>query len=374
MKFQKVLLFLFLVSVSIGYAQTIRLPYNDDSGWMLVELKVNEKPMTFLFDTGWDGLSIRASLLDEYSHGEQIAAIDANNVVQAIPTFTVDNLKVGNYTFSKLPFTDFESFPMINDPIFNCYKIDGVLGNVIYKDKILEIDPIKKEIVLHDFTPELVDTLLKNKFTSVPTYPVEGGTRILVPTEIGAGIKRLFLFDTGDNGYLTMSADRALVAYLASLKINSYISVGSIGAFGMNESVNRTLITQEGKIKMGKLALDNEELTFTANDSTYQMGVEFIKQFHFYYLPSFNLMYLKKVQNNPVVSTLEKVGYGIAYIDGKYMVAAIHQKEQNVRLGDIVVSIDGTPIEQLCGYRKYLQRSKTTPKLVVVRDGKQMTL
>lgn len=374
MKQLKVILFAFLVSMSIGYAQTIRLPYNDDSGWMLVDLKVNDKPMTFLFDTGWDGLSIRKSLLTEFSHGEPIAAIDANNVMQAIPTFVVDSLKVGNYTFSKLPFTDFESFPMMDDPIFNCYKIDGVLGNVIYKDKILEIDPIKKEIILHDFSPELVDILLKNQFTSVPTYPVDAESRILIPTEVGEGIKRLFLFDTGDNGYITVSADRGLLMYLKTLKFNSYISVGSIGAFGMNEMINRTLITQEGKINMGKMVLENEELTFTANDNTYQMGVEFIKQFHFYYLPSFNLIYLKKVQNSTVVSTLEKVGYGIAKIDGEYMIAAVHEKEKEVRLGDVVVSIDGIPMEELCGYRKYLQRSKSAPKLVVIRNGEKLSL
>lgn len=373
MKHLKIFLFIFLLSIA-SKAQTIRLPYNDDSGWMLVDLKVNDKPMTFLFDTGWDGLSIRASLLKEYRIGEHIAAMDANNVVQAIPTINVDSLKVGNYTFHDLPFTDFESFPMINDPIFNCYKIDGVLGNVIYKDKILEIDPIKKEILLHDFSPELVDTLLKSNFTAVQSIQTDIKTRILIPAELGNGIKRPFLFDTGDNGYLTVSADRGLLAYLGKLKFNSYISVGSIGAFGMNQSVNRTLITQEGKIKIGKVGFENEEITFTMNDNTYQMGVEYIKQFHLYYLPSFNLLYLKKVKNNTVISTLEKVGYGIAYIDGQYMVAAIHEREKNVQLGDIVLSIDGIPMKELCTYRKYLQRSKTTPKLVVIRNGEQLTL
>ncbi|WP_121966781.1 aspartyl protease family protein [Myroides sp. N17-2] len=357
-----------------GYAQTVRLPYNDDSGWMLVDLKVNNKPMTFLFDTGWDGLSIRSSLLKEFYVGEAISAVDANNVVQAVPTIYVDSLKVGNYTFRHLPFTDFESFPMINDPIFNCYKIDGILGNVIYKDKVLEIDPIKKEIIIQDFSPELVDTLLKDNFTSVQSYPLEMDTRIVVPVEVGHGAIRPFLLDTGDNGYLTVTADRGLLAYLSGLKFNSYISVGSIGAFGMNESINRTLITQEARIKIGKMALENEELTFSASDDTYQIGVEFIKQFHMYYLPSFKLLYLKKVQNNPIVSTLEKVGYGIAYIEGKYMVAAIHEKEKTVRLGDVVLSIDGQPMEQLCGYRKYLQRSKKQPKLEVLRNGEKLTL
>lgn len=374
MKYLKFSLLIFLISISVGYAQTIRLPYNDDSGWMLVDLKVNDKPMTFLFDTGWDGLSIRSSLLTNYSEGEHIAAVDANNVVQAVPTIYVDSLKVGNYTFHNLPFTDFESFPMINDPIFSCYKIDGILGNVIYENKVLEIDPIKKEILLHDFTPELVDTLLKNNYTAVTSLPSEVKTRIIIPAELGNGIKRPFLLDTGDNGYVTVSADRGLLSYLSTLKFNSYISVGSIGAFGMNESINRTLITQEGKIKVGKVGLENEEITFAMSDNTYQMGVEFIKQFHLYYLPSFNLLYIKKVNNSTVVSTLEKMGYGIAYIDGKYMVAAIHEKEKNVRLGDVVLSIDGIPMEKLCSYRKYLQRSKTTPKLEVMRNGEKLSL
>lgn len=367
-------LLVFILSVFSGYAQSIRLPYTDDSGWMLVDLKVNNKPMTFLFDTGWDGLSIRSSLLTEFYEGEHIAAVDANNVVQAVPTIYVDSLKVGNHTFRHLPFTDFDSFPMMNDPIFSCYKIDGILGNVIYKDKVLEIDPIKKEIVLHDFSPELVDVLLKDKFTPVQSYPLEMDTRIVISAEIGHGAVRPFLFDTGDNGYLTVTADRGTLAYLSGLKYNSYISVGSIGAFGMNESINRTLITQEGSVRVGNLLLENEELTYSASDNTYQMGVEFIKQFHLYYLPSFNLLYLKKVQDSQVVSTLEKIGYGIAYIDGQYVVAAIHEREKNVRLGDVVLSIDGVSMDKLCGYRKYLQRSNKQPKLEVLRDGEKLTL
>ncbi|EHO06107.1 aspartyl protease family protein [Myroides odoratimimus] len=373
MKALKLIFFFFLVSI-VGYAQTIRLPYDDESGWMLVDLKVNDKPMKFLFDTGWDGLSIRSSLLSEFYHGEHVAAVDANNVVQAVQTIYVDSLKVGNHTFRHLPFTDFESFPMINDPIFSCYKIDGILGNVIYKDKILEIDPVKKEIVLHDLSPELVNTILTNNFTPVDTYPTEQKSRIMVPVEMGGSVKRLFLLDTGDNGYLTMTADRGVIAYLRTLKFNSYISVGSIGAFGMNEMVNRTLITQEAKIKLGKIVLNNEEVTFNMNDNTYQMGVEFIKQFHLYYLPSLNLVYFKKVKESNVVSNLEKIGYGIAYIDGQYMVAAIHERENVVRLGDVVLSIDGIPMEKLCHYRKYLQQHKGQPKLEVMREGKKITL
>jgi hypothetical protein len=341
---------------------------------MLVDLKVNNKPMTFLFDTGWDGLSIRSSLLKEFYHGEPIAAVDANNVVQAVQTMYVDSLKVGNHTFRHLPFTDMESFPMINDPIFDCYKIDGILGNVIYQDKVLEIDPIKKEIILQDLSKELISTLLQDDFTKIASIQEDVNARIVIPVIVGNKIVRPFLLDTGDNGYITISSDRETQNYLNQVGYNIYYGIGSVGAFGLNESLNKTMITQEGELQLNQSIFKNEELTFFTNVQTYQMGVEFIKQFHLYYIPYYRMLYLKKVKTREIKSTLERLGYGIGFVEGKYRVAAIGKNEKIVRMGDVVLEIDGIPMDKLCNYRKYLQQSKKKPKLLVEREGKRMNL
>lgn len=371
---RKLLILLFSFISFLGYSQTIRLPYNDDSGWMLVDLKVNNKPMTFLFDTGWDGLSIRSSLLKEFYHGEPIAAVDANNVVQAVQTMYVDSLKVGNHTFRHLPFTDMESFPMINDPIFDCYKIDGILGNVIYEGKVLEIDPLKKEIILQDLSKDLINTLLSNDFIKLSSIQMDSNARIVVPIALGKQVVRPFLFDTGDNGYVTISADEDMLYYLNQLKYNTYYSIGSVSAFGLDESLNKTMITQEGELQLNKTTFKEEELSFFTNAQTYQMGVEFIKQFHLYYLPQNRMLYLKKVRTREIKSTLERLGYGIGYVEGKYRVAAIGKSEKTVQMGDVVLEINGIPMEKLCNYRKYLQQLKEKPSLLVERRGKRLKL
>lgn len=367
---KKTVLACFLLIATMSFAQTIRLPYTDDSGWMLVNLTVNDKEMTFLFDTGWDGLSIRGSLLNEYRESGSIAAVDANNVLKDVAKMRVDSLKVGNYVFRNLPFTDLEQFPMLKDPIFDCYHIDGILGNVIYKDKILEIDPIKKEIILQDFSRALELRVLSEDFIHIASINDNNPTRMVIPMAIG-GIYRPFLLDTGDNGYLSISQDRDMAKYMKTLSINTYLSYGSIGAFGMNKGLAKSLITKSGEVQIADRLLTNEELVFSPSEGVYQIGVEFIKQFHLVYISELQLLFLKKVKERDGESNLNKFGFGIAYKEGKYIIAAISENEKQLKIGDEVLTIDGLPISEICGYRNYFKSAKKRPKLGLRRGNKQ---
>lgn len=370
MLIKKTVLACFLFIVTISFAQTIRLPYTDDSGWMLVNLTVNDKEMTFIFDTGWDGLSIRGSLLNEYSESGSIAAVDANNVLKDVAKMRVDSLKVGNYIFRNLPFTDLESFPMLQDPIFDCYKIDGVLGNVIYKDKILEINPIKKEIILQDFSRALEMRVLSDDFIHIASLIDNNPTRIVIPVGIG-GVYRPFLLDTGDNGYLSISQDKDMSKYIKTLPVNTYLSYGSIGAFGMNKGLAKSVITKTGELQIADRLLSNEEIVFTPSEGVYQIGVEFIKQFHLVYISELQLLFLKKVKQHGGESNLDKLGYGIAFKEGKYIIAAISENEKQLKIGDEVLTVDGTPIRDMCGYRNYFKFATQKPKLSLRRGNKE---
>ncbi|MEC4114807.1 aspartyl protease family protein [Myroides pelagicus] len=366
------LFLLLFIGMSVT-AQTIRLPYNDKGGWMLVDLKVNNTPMTFLFDTGWDGLAIRGSLLDRFHKAGAIDVVDANNIAQQVELIHVDSMKVGSYTFRDIPFTDLEKFPMLSDPIFDCYNIAGILGNVIYQDKILEIDPVKQEIILQDFNPELVDRLLAGGFTEVKNSNRSYTPRMVIPMKVNE-LERYFLLDTGDNSYLSMSVDPQVLQTLEPAQTHKYLTTGSVSAFGLNESLNYTLVSSGNTIKVGKQYFDNQEITFSLGENANQIGVEFIKQYHLVYFPDKATLFMKKVKQSTVISTLEKVGYGIAYVEGQYRIAAIGEKNRQVRLGDIVLALDGIPMDKLCNYRKYIQAKSTPPVLTVSRDEKQLTI
>ena len=372
MSLKKIVLACFVLFSTLSSAQTIRLPYTDESGWMLVNLTVNDKEMTFLFDTGWDGLSIRGSLLEEYKKSGSIVAVDANNVLQDVAKLRVDSLKVGNYVFHNLPFTDLEQFPMVKDPIFDCYKIDGILGNVIYKDKVLEIDPIKKEIILEDFTTALELRILSDDFMHVASLNDQNPTRIVIPMAVG-DMYRPFLVDTGDNGYLSVSQDKDMLKYIETLALKSFLSYGSVGAFGLNKGLAKTQISLGGSVQLANRVFDKQELSFSPSEGVYQIGVEFIKQFHLIYIADLQLLFLKQVKQYEGESNLNKFGYGIAYKDGKYIIAAIGENEKVLKIGDEVLTIDGVAISKKCGFRKYFQTAKHTPMLGLKRGKKEFT-
>lgn len=374
MSISRALLLLFVSIPFFALGQTIEIPYQDSGGWMIVKLHVNGKPMNFIFDTGWDGLAVRKSLLQDYQNSTQIQAIDANNVIQEIQTLKVDNLKVGNYTFYNLHFTDLESFPMLEDPIFDCYQIDGILGNLVYRDRALEIDPQNKKIILKDPTPNLGKELIQKGFTRIKNTNKSNQNRMVIPMQV-AGSTRDFLLDTGDTGYISLGVDRQVVGYLAHVNFNKYLGIGSVGAFGVDDRLNQTFIANDQSIQIQDLTLLDQEITFTANNQVNQIGVEFIKQFHLVYLPSLNQIFIKPLENPAQVrSTLEKMQFGIAFLQGYYTIAGISESQKDLKLGDIVLEIDGVPMKDLCNYRMYFRALDKPSVLTIYRQGKELEI
>ncbi|MHC5201665.1 aspartyl protease family protein [Myroides sp. LJL119] len=367
-------LYLFILIPLTTWAQTIEIPYQDKAGWMIVNLHVNGKPMNFIFDTGWDGLAVRKSLLDTYKDSSQIQAVDANNVIQEIQTLKVDSLKVGNYTFYNLYFTDLESFPMLQDPIFDCYQIDGILGNLVYRDRVLEIDPVNKKIILKDPEPHLAKELQQDGFVMIKNANKSNQNRIYIPMEI-AGVKKDFLLDTGDTGYISLGVDRQVVDYLATIDFNKYVGIGSVGAFGVDDRLSQTFISDNQTIKMQNIVLENQEVNFTPKAHVSQLGVEFIKQFHLVYIPRKAQLFLKPIKDfKQPVSTLEKMNFGIAFLQGYYTIAAISENQKDLQLGDVVLEIDGIAMKDLCDYRIYFRNLQTPPVLTIYRNGQEMQI
>ncbi|MHC5353844.1 retropepsin-like aspartic protease [Myroides sp. LJL115] len=374
MFFIKKMWLLFVLLPLLSVAQRIEIPYDDQAGWMLIKLKVNDQDMNFIFDTGWDGIAIRKSLLQEYQTSSQINAVDANNVVQEVETLKVKSIKVGNYTFFNLHFTNLEDFPMLEDPIFDCYKIDGILGNSIYRDRVLEIDPIAKKIILQDPSKELMDKLIDNGFMAINNANRTQQNRIVLPMNLAGGRVDM-LFDTGDTGYLSLGVNKEIVSFLSDQKFNKYLSVGSIGAFGIDDKLAQSFIASDLQVGLGSLVMENQEVTFMANNFVSQVGVEFIKQFHLVYLPSINRVYLKRLTHLPKsVSTLERIGFGIAFYDGYYTIAGIGEGQQDYQLGDIVLAINGIPLAELCNYRMYLRSLKQRPVITLFRNGQELEI
>ncbi len=370
---KKIFLFLILFPI-LSQAQRIEIPYYDHGGWMLVKLRIDGEQRNFIFDTGWDGLAIRKSLLNEYKTTTSVNAVDANNVTQEVQMLKVKSMSVGDYTFYNLHFTNLEDFPMLNDPIFDCYQIDGILGNLIYRDRVMQIDPERKKIILQDPSLELLADLEQQGFTAINNANTTNQNRIVLPMEV-AGSTREFLWDTGDTGYISIGVDNQIISYLPQVNFNKYLGVGSVGAFGMDSKITQSFIAPDLDVQIAGLNLKNQEVSFLANNFVSQVGVEFVKQFHLVYFPSMNKIFLKNRQNPPkVISTLEKVGFGIAFYKGYYTIAAIGEHNKDFELGDIVLAIDQVPIGQMCDYRMYLRTSTHRPAITIFREGEELTI
>ncbi len=176
------------------------IPFTQEDHSIILTLRLNDsdRPLSFLLDTGADGMAIRKTLADSLgikSNYAQKASIVGGN--------TQINISSGN----TVHLTDSLSLTQQNIAIFNDvrHNLDGIIGLNLIKKYITKIDFDNRKIYLYnfgDFNCNEAGTTIQVKMQ---------GSLVLVPSVLSLtdqGSQRAnFLFDTGANYNLIVFND-----------------------------------------------------------------------------------------------------------------------------------------------------------------------
>ena len=200
---------------------------------IIIPVKIQGQTYRFLFDTGAPNL-ISHSLKDliQTKALQTIQVKDANDKRRPLSVVIIPLLDIGGVSFKNSP-------AIVNDTasnfLFDCLKIDGIIGSNLVRNAIVQIDSRKKQIILTDQAKRLgleglgsLDMALNSNQSSPYIWirlTGEGKAREQV------------LLDTGAEGFYDLSFNS--FKKLNQLQVFSHIDSAQgykgVGLFGVSE-------------------------------------------------------------------------------------------------------------------------------------------
>ncbi len=174
-----------------------KMPYESINGKIFVYVKLEGKKHKFLFDTGAP-VSITNELADELKAqplGKDLMT-DVNGITDSLAIVALNDLKIGNLSFKDIPAL------ILSSELYQCWRIDGVIGSNLLRNSIVEIDRKRHLIILTDQPAKLS----LNSKKSVPLTTNTGLQSIpFIPLVLKNNVDISIQFDTGDNDFLRLS-------------------------------------------------------------------------------------------------------------------------------------------------------------------------
>ena len=200
---------------------------------IIIPVKIQGQTYQFLFDTGAPNL-ISHSLKDliQTKALPSIQVKDANDKRRPLDVVIIPLLDIGGVSFKNSP-------AIVNDAesnfLFDCLKIDGIIGSNLVRNSIVQIDSNKKQIILTDQAKNL--RLQGLDYLDMALHSNQSSPYIWIRLSGEGKASEQVLLDTGAEGFYDLSFNS--FKKLNELQVFSHIDSAQgfkgVGLFGVSE-------------------------------------------------------------------------------------------------------------------------------------------
>ncbi len=248
------------------------ISYKEVKGKIIVQCSINNKPYNFIVDTGAP-VTITQELYNELQPRilTTVDVSDQSGKKDSMQVVSLSKIKLGDVIFTDTPALVSKSHFM-----FDCFRVDGLLGSNMFRNSVIQISDKEKEITITDNYKKLK---LKSKYASkMHLSPHQSNPYIEVRQKNNnATGKEMLLFDSGMSGFYDLSVS----AYEQFKKINLFNNISeasgtySIGLHGLAENqVHYRAFLPE--LSINKYAFNNLTVKST-HDETSRIGSDIFK-------------------------------------------------------------------------------------------------
>lgn len=183
---------------------------------IIIKVKIDSVERKFMFDTGAPCM-IKADILPLINHKfkEKRNLQDVRGRMHEHSFITLDSLKIGNTKFINVPAFDIKNENL--DELFRCLDFDGIIGSNILYGLLVKIDYQKRLIILSD-RPE---AFLKQ--SKVGDLSISPHGKPFIDIKISSKVKDKVLFDSGDDGFYSISNNSVSKFKKSKFKLSDYL-------------------------------------------------------------------------------------------------------------------------------------------------------
>jgi len=347
----------FLLAFQFSYGQSINfsdgkavsrnhyseIPYTSIKNKIIIPVIINGKTYQFLLDTGAPNL-ITSELKKQLGqrNAKSISVKDANNNKSKMALTTLPVLTIGNIEFKDQTALVYESESNI---IFDCFKVDGIIGSNLFRKSILKIISKEKKIIITNSIKRVNPN--KHYKSDLSLVGAQSSPYITIYLKGKKTIKESLLFDTGMDGFYDLSLKHynIFIEEEALTKHSQGIGSVGIGLFGNAKE------SSQYRLKIPEInfpgATFNNIVTQTTDDTNSRIGSKLLdygnviidfKHKNFYFEP-----YEESVDLNEKL-----LGFSPTIIDNKVCIGIVWDDNLNdiMSYGDEIISVNGVDYSQ----------------------------
>jgi len=252
-----------------------KMKYEDKNGKIVIKVSIDKNEYDFLIDTG-STTAISEDLFNLIKTKKlgSVKINDQSGITDSLEVVSIPEIKINDIEFKEIP--AFVSKNNLN-PIFECFKIDGIIGSNLLRNSTIQFDSQKSEIILTNDSKNLglkkrdAIEMKVSEMQSNPFIPI----KLIKENHEGNGY---VLFDSGDNDFYVISntAYHQLQSQVDIFEtIAKNVGTFSMGLFG-TANENEHLALKIKKLKIADIDFNNVT-TKTTYGETSRIGSELLK-------------------------------------------------------------------------------------------------
>lgn len=313
-----------------------RITYKDIKGNIMVRLKIQGEFYDFMLDTGAP-LLITKKLSEKlgFETLEKIPVSDQSDKMDTMEVVLVDQFLFGGVTFKNAP-----ALVAKDNPILECFEIDGLIGSNVLKDAVVQINKQDKEVLISNDK-----SLLKLPKVSSELFldPVQSGPyfKIQLKGKKGRANEQL-LFDTGMDALYDLSESHYKI-FNEKVDVFEHVEEGyGNNSFGLHGAADNSqyLRGEIPKMKIGKFTIQNVAFALT-KDKNSRIGNELL-DYGVVTVDYLNRMFYVEPTKKKIEHVEPRFPINPTYSNGKFVVGIIWDKnlEDKMSIGDEIISIN----------------------------------
>ena len=348
----------------------VKIPFEYRLGLIILKVDIAGKEYDFVLDTGAPNVISK----------ELSKKLDLSNITeQKVGDSQGEESNLGFTTIEKLSISDINFLntgaviaDLNQSQEVGCLKIDGFIVSNLMRKAIWKFDYQNQIITITNSIESLNIPKSTNK---IPFFTELTGTPI-IDIQLNDITEKNVTVDLGSNGDISLSRKTfdALMKNNPSIPQTYSFGNSTSGLYGLGKA-DSTFYLKVPSISFGDISLDSTIVQFTS-ESASTIGTEFFKNYDLiinWFTKEIILINQTEYNN----STLSSFGFSFSNQENKLTVSEIYENMEDLKVGDQILSLDGTNYKELIPEQwceiieNELLKDKKEISITILRNNKE---